>query len=116
MATIVDPVVKVNSTGHTPTYVAVASNADTHQVQNNGRMFLHFKKTGAGNAIVTVQTPRTIDGNAIAEKTLTVVATTGDEMIGTFNPSVYNQLGQHYLQWTVDDVVGLTVAALQIGD
>jgi len=116
MATITDPVEKIKRSGSglTPTNVAVASAADTHQVQNNGKMFLHFLKTGAGDAIVTVQTPRTVDGNAIAELTATVVATTGDKMIGPFDPAIYNVPGQNYLQWTVDDVVSLTVAALSV--
>ena len=101
------------ASGLTPVYTPVASAADTHQTNNNGKTtFLHFKKTGAGNATVTVQTPGQVDGLAVAELTATVVATTGDKMIGPFDAQVYNQLGQNYLQWTVDDVVGLTVAAL----
>ena len=117
MATVTDALQRIvrSGSGLTPVYTAVASAGDTHQVQNNGKtVFLHFKKTGAGNAIVTVQTPRTVDGNAIAELTATVVATTGDKMIGPFDPQVYNIIGQQYFQWTVDDVVGLSVAALYL--
>ena len=116
MATIVDTVEKLKRAGSglTPTNVAVANVVDTHRVQNNGKMFLHFLKTNAVNAIIAFQTPGSVDGNAIAELTATVVGTTGDKMIGPFDPAIYNQLGQHYLQWTTDDVDGLTVAALSL--
>ena len=115
MPTITDVLQRIVRTGSglTPAYTVVASAADTHEAINNGRsMFLHFKKSGAGNAIVTIQTPGTVDGNAIAELTATVVATTGDKMIGLFARNVYNVAGNQFLRWTVDDVVGLTVAAL----
>ena len=114
MATIVDIPQRIvrSGSGLTPVYTAVANAADTHQTNNIKGMFLHFKKSGAGNAIVTVQTPGAVDGNAVAELTATVVATTGDKMIGPFDRKVYNQFGQQYIHWTVDDVVGLTVAAL----
>ncbi len=116
MATIVDTVEKIKRAGNglTPTNVAVASTGDTHRVQNNGKMVLHFLKTNAVNANITFQTPGSVDGNAVAELVCVVVASTGDKMIGPFDPKVYNQLGQHYLQWTTDDVDGLTVAALSI--
>ncbi len=118
MATIVDTLQKLKRSGSglTPSYTAVADIADTHQANNNGKMFLHFKKTGAGNAIITIQTPGSQDGNAIAELAATVVATTGDKMIGPFAPRIYNQFGQNYLQWTTDDITGLTVAAVYYDD
>lgn len=116
MTTIVDPVEKLKRAGNglTPTNVVVASTGDTHQVQNNGKMFLHFLKGNAVNAVVTFQTPGAVDGNAIAELTATVVGSTGDKFIGPFDPQIYNQIGQTYMQWTVSDVDGLTVAALSI--
>ena len=116
MPTIVDVVQKLKRSGSglTPSYTVVADTADTHEVQNNGKMFLHFKKTGAGNAIVTIQTPKTIDGNAIAELLATVVATTGDKMIGPFDPQIYNIIGESFMRWTVDEKTGLSIAALSV--
>ena len=116
MPTIVDVVQKIKRSGSglTPSYTAVNSTGDTHEVQNNGKVFLHFKKTGSGNAIVTIQTPGAIDGLAIAELTATVVATTGDKMIGPFDPSVYNVIGESFFRWTVDEKTGLSIAALSV--
>ena len=116
MAIITDTLQRIvrSGSGLTPVYTAVASNVDTHQTQAHKNMFLHFKKTGAGNAIVTIQTPNTVDGNAIAELTATVVATIGDKMIGPFDGTIYKQPGQQCLQWTVDDIVGLSVGAFYL--
>ena len=116
MPTIVDVVQKIvrSGSGLTPSYTAVADTGDTHEMQNNGKVFLHFLKTGAGNAIVTIQTPKTVDGNLIAELLATVVATTGDKMIGPFDPQVYNIIGNSFLRWTVDNNTGLSVAALSV--
>ena len=117
MATITDVLQRIvrSGSGLTPVYTAVADIADTHEVNNNGKTtFLQFKKSGAGNAVVTFQTPGTVDGNAIAELTATVVATTGDKMIGPFARDVYNVAGQQFLRWTVDNITGLTVGAFYL--
>lgn len=116
MADITDTIQKVTRSGSglTPSYTAVADTADTHYVNNDGKVFLHFKKTGAGNATVTIATQVTLDGNALADLTATVVATTGDKMLGPFDPAIYNVPGTHNLTWTVDDNTGLTVAAIKL--
>lgn len=88
--------------------------SDTYQVPNNGHVFLHFKKSGAGACTVTVVTPRSIDGNAIADKTFSVPATTGDIHVGPFDPKVYNAVGQHYFEFTLSEVTGLTYAAARL--
>ncbi len=103
---------KRSGDGITPTYQGSLSASNTHQVNNNGKVFLHFKKSAAVNAVVTVITPPSLDGNAVADLTVTVPANTGDKMFGPFDPSVYNVLGGHDLEWTVSDVDGLTMAAV----
>lgn len=100
--------------GVTPTYTGSLSTSDVYLVRNDGDVLLHFKKTGAGNATITVQTPGTVDGNAIAERTFTVVATTGDVMAGSYTPAVYNdQAGD--LRWSSNDITGLSVAVIRKG-
>src|SRR3990172_3796021 len=82
--------------------------SNTYLVRNNGKCLLLFEKTGAGNCIVTVQTPATVGSLAVAERTVTVVATTGDVAAGPFPVGVYND-GSDDLKFTLDEITGLTV-------
>ena len=103
--------------GLTPTFTGSLSVSNVYQVNNNGRVYLHFKKTGAGDCVVTVVTTGSFDGNAVADYAgTTVVATTGEKVIGEFDPAVYNILGGHDLEFTLSNITGLTVAAIQMGD
>lgn len=56
---------------------------------NEGRTFMHIQK-GAGATTLTIDTPGTVDGLAIAQRTVAVAATT-EKFIGPFQPGVYNQ-------------------------
>ena len=104
---------RINDVGVTPTRTGSLSTSNTYIVRNTGRMWLHFKKSGAGACVVTIQTPKTVGGLAVAERTLTVPATTGDKTIGPFPPGTYNDaLGD--LRFTLSDIAGLDVAVLQI--
>jgi hypothetical protein len=101
------------ATGITPSYTGSLSTENTYQVQNNGHVFLHFKKSGAGAATITITTPKTVGGLAVADQTISVPATTGDKMIGPFPPSIYND-ADGILEFTSDEVTGLTVAAVRL--
>lgn len=100
-------------TGITPTYTGSLATTNTYKVRNDGRTFLHFKKSAAVNCTVTIQTPKTVNGLAVAEQTVVVPASTGDKMVGPFAPSVYND-GLGDLNFTLSDVDGLTVAVVTI--
>ncbi len=104
--------IKRSGNGITPTYQGSLSASNTHQVNNNGKVFLHFKKSASVNCTVTIITPRTIDSNAVADLAVVVPATTGDKMMGPFDPNIYNVLGGHDLEFTLSDVDGLTMAAV----
>lgn len=95
------------------TYTGSLSTTDTYKVKNDGKVVLHFKKTGAGECTVTVTTPREVDGLAVADRTFTVPATTGDVFAGPFPPFDYND-GDNNLSFTVSEVTDLSVAALRI--
>lgn len=100
------------SSGLTPSYAA-GSATETYLIPNNGRVFLHVKKTGAGDCTVTVTTPNSVDSLAVTDYTATVVATTGDKMIGPFQPDTYNNsAGQ--IAVTLSEVTGLTFAVLRL--
>ena len=97
--------------GITPSYEGSLQTSNVYQVNNDGRVFLQFKKSQATDCVVTFRTPGSVDGNAIAELTVTVPASTGDKMIGEFDPTVYNVLGAHDLEFTLSHISGLTVGA-----
>lgn len=102
------------ATGTQMTYQAPTT-TDTYQVPNDGRTFLHVKKTGAGACTVTVVTPATVAGGlGVADATFSVAATTGDRMIGPFDPSVFNDPATGLMNVTFSDVVGLTFAAVRL--
>jgi len=101
------------ATGITPSYTGSLLTTNTYLVRNNGKMFLHFKKAGAGDCVVTIQTPPTVGGLAVAEQTVTVPATTGDKMIGPFPPSIYNS-STGDLKFTLGEITGLSVAVVSM--
>ena len=104
---------RVTDVGLTPTRIGGLLVADTHIVRNDGKTLLLFLKTAAVNCVVTVQTPAKVGGLDVAERTFTVVATTGDVAAALFPPSIYNDsVGD--LRFTLSDVDGLTVAVLQL--
>jgi hypothetical protein len=113
MSDVVLAVEKLSPLGLEATYNGTLSASNTYFVRNSGRAFLHFKKSAAVDCVVTIQTPVTVGGLAVAEQTVTVDATTGDVFIGPFPPSIYND-GNNDLKFTLSDVDGLTVAVLEL--
>lgn len=102
---------QVSRSGLTPAFSA--GNADGHYVPNDGKMMLEVKNASASPITVTIQTPGTVDGNAIADLVVTVPANTGDKMIGPFPPSIYNQAdGSIYADLSA--VTSVTLAALRL--
>lgn len=99
--------------GLTLSYSA-ASASDNYKVPNDGRRtFLHFKKSGAGDATITITTPGTVDGLAVADRTVTVPASTGDVMVGPFPAAAYNDADGE-IEFVTDEDTGLTFAALKL--
>jgi hypothetical protein len=98
--------------GLTPSYAA-GSVTETYLIANNGAVLLHVKKDNVNDCVVTVATPNTVEGLAIADYTATVVATTGDKMIGPFPPNIYNNAaGQIAVTFSED--TGLTFAVIRL--
>ena len=104
---------RILQTGLVDTYNGSLSTSNVYQVRNSGRVFLHVKKSAAVDCVVTVQTPKQVAGLDVAERTVTVPATTGDKFIGPFPPSVFN-VAAGDLEFTLDDIDGLTVAVLEL--
>ena len=104
---------KVIKAGLVATYKADCTTTDTYTVRNTGRMILHIIKAGAGDCVVTIQTPALVGGLAVDEVTVTVVANTGRQFIGPFPPSIFNN-GNGDLKFTLSDILTMTVAVLEI--
>ncbi len=101
----------MDTVGQAVTRNALAT-ADTYQVLlSPGGTILNFVKTGAGAATITVVTPNTVDGLAIADRTIVVAATTGD-VVAQFFPDVYAN-GDGDLEFTTDDETAITCAVFQ---
>ena len=100
-------------TGLTATVLTDILTTDVHQVRNDGRMFLRCAKTGSTDAVFTFTTPITLNGLAVANPTATVVATTGIQYLGPFNPAIYNDANGD-LEWVVDNITGLELEVVQL--
>jgi hypothetical protein len=95
--------------GLTPSYAA--ANADGHALPNTGRECVHVK-TGGTACTVTVQTPTTVDGLAVAERTI-AIGTTSERFIGPFPRATYNQ-GAEAVYLDFSAVTSVTIAALKL--
>ena len=101
--------------GLVPAYVA-ATASDGDRFRNTGKEFIHVVNAGGSPCVVTVPTPAQIAGLDIEDKTVSVAAGT-DQMIGTFEPGLYNQpaggtdAGDCYI--TYDQVTTVTVAVIR---
>lgn len=104
----------ISRSGLAPSFAA--ANTDGHAVPNDGRMFVHVKNASGSAVTVTIQTPGTVDGMAVADRTVSVAATTGERMIGPFPPSQYNQIaadvGSIYVDFSA--VASVSVAAFSM--
>ncbi len=89
--------------------VPVAAETDGNAFANTGNQWLYVLNGSGGNVVVTIQTPKTVDGNAVAEVTKTL-ATMEDWLFGVFRVDVYNQpSGEVYVDY--DIVTTVTVQA-----
>lgn len=105
---------QIDADGIAIAFAGSLSTSDTYLVSNDGRVILHFKKSAAVVCTVTVDTPGSVGGLAVAQRTITVPASTGDIEAGPFPPDLYNQPGANDLEFTLSDIDGLTVAAKRL--
>lgn len=110
MANVAKTAQDIDRLGLAATYNTGLATDDTYQIANNGRVFLHVKKTGAGTCVASAVTTPTVDGLAVPDKTVSIPPTTGDKFWGPFPTSIYGNT----LEVTFDEVTGLTFAALRV--
>lgn len=80
----------INAAPEGATVTLTAANVDGHSIPGGGGHILLVNNGGAGSINVTVQTPATVDGLAVAEQ---VVAVAAGQMraIGPFRPTTYDR-------------------------
>ncbi len=103
----------ITRAGLAAAYAAAAGGGDTFLP--DGRTFLHCKNASGGAITVTIVTPRTDPyGNAIADNTVSVPATTGDRMIGPFPAEAYADPTTGLANVTYSGVTSFTVGVFQL--
>jgi len=101
---------EISLAGITPSYTA--AEGDGNSFANDGDVFLQVKNAGS-EITVTIQTPAKVGGVDVEEITVVVPATTGDKMIGPFEPTIFNQSGGVvYVDYSA--VTSVTVAAIKL--
>lgn len=105
-------VTTILNSGITPSYGATDYTTG-HEFLNDGRVFLHAKNTNGAQRTLTIQTPATAGGLAIAEVAVVLAATTGDKIIGPFDPTIFNQAGG-LVNVDLDASAGVTIAAFKL--
>lgn len=98
--------------GLAPSY-STGDQPNGHDFTNDGRILLHVKNSGGSPCVVTALTPRKVSGVDISDPTVSIPATTGDRMIGPFDPATFNQAdGRVYIDLSTD--TGVTLAAIKL--
>ncbi len=108
MATV--PAQVVQLAGIAPTYQPASAGGD--KFTPTGRTFLHVKNASAAAVTVTVVTPGSVAGLAIADLTVSVPAG-GDRMVGPFPPEHFaGQAGLADVTWSATASVTFAVLTL----
>jgi len=111
---------EVDRDGLKVTYVSGDATNDHSWDNRSEDIFIHLLNGGAGAVVATFQTPKTVDGLAVAELIITVPAGE-DWFIGPFRNDLYGQedadngISQAVLL-DLDIDTSVTLAALQLGD
>lgn len=93
-----------------------AANTDGHAFENDGATVLLLVNTNASGRTITVQTPGTVDGLAVADLSISIAAgnvTVQRLITATFPRVIYNQSDRTvYVDYSA--TAGLSVAAVRI--
>ena len=108
MATLT--VQNISLAGITPSYASAAAGGD--EFVNTGDTLFQIKN-GGSEITLTIETPAKIEGIYIAEITVTIPATTGDKMVGPFDPAIFNQ-STGRVAVTYSGVTTVTVGAFKL--
>jgi hypothetical protein len=98
-------------TGDSKAYVTPASG---DVFPNDGKTVLHVKNANAGTCTVTINSQRPCDQGADHDIVVVVAATTGDEIIGPFLPSRFNDGSGNVVVTTYSVTASVSVAAIRV--
>lgn len=99
----------ISLAGLTPTFNAAMA-VDGNSFKNDGNVIIDVKNGSASPITVTIQTPAKVQSIDLAEIVVTVPATTGDKVIGPFDPSLFNQAdGSVYVDFSSATTVTIAV-------
>lgn len=106
-------VTNITRAGVTDTLTAAIT--DGHRFSNDGKTFLEVANGYTDTVTVTVETPGTVDGLAIADLAVAIPAGS-TKFIGPFQPSLFNQLTGYagFVYVTYSSVTTVTVAAWRL--
>lgn len=99
----------ISRSGLGPTFAAAS--VDGHSWADNGKQFLYVKNASGSPVTVTFPIPVLVDGQAVASKTVSVPATTGERIIGPFTGQYRQSDGDVWVDFSA--VTSVTVALLQ---
>lgn len=108
--TVEDTGVGANSL--TPTFVAATAAGDTFV--NDGRVMLYVKNGDVSPITVTVVTPVSLRGGIGVEDPPTTVPATDEEIIGPFDPSLFNAADGTGVLVTYSADTSVTVAVIRL--
>lgn len=102
----------INRAGIGPTYAAAAGGGDKFIPGKD--VFLHAKNGSGGALTVTIVTPKTVSGEAIEDRAVSVPAG-AERMIGPFPKSLFaNPADSGKAAITYSGVTSLTIAVLSL--
>ncbi len=111
MATLTVQEIVRSGNGLDPAYAAAAAGGD--EFVNEGKQtFVHFLNANVATRTVTIETPKTVAGLALAELSV-VVPATGEAMVGPFPADTFND-SDGKVQMTYSTEVDLTIAVIKI--
>ncbi len=99
----------ISKAGIVPSLGAAAGGGD--EFANDGETFLWVNNGGGGNITVTLVTQATVDGLAVADRTVTVNAGQ-QKFIGDLEKAIYNDTNGR-VQVTYSGVTSVTVGAFR---
>jgi len=89
----------------------VAATADGNTFQNTGYEFQYIQTSGTGTTL-TIAVQATLDGQAVANKTVTL-ASTAEKLVGPFPTDKYNDANGNVVL-TYSSVTGVTASVMQM--
>jgi len=101
----------ISRTGLEAAYSAAAAGGD--DFVNTGKEFIHIRNASVGDITVTIVTPATVDGLAVADRAVVVTAAE-ERFIGPFQTTYYNN-SSGKVALTYSGVTTLTLAVLNPG-